>query len=534
MPAIEQVAVAFFVFSSIFNVLVMSRIGVACAVLAVGHAIDFYVSTSGSDSNDGSISAPWATPFPALGAIAAAKTGGVLPSSVVVHIASGTYFLGRTLNITAAAGGDAVGHSVTFAGPADTSAVPAILSAGAPVGLWSVVQATPGVFSAPIPAGAASLAMVRQMWDATTGARIPLARSPITYASAVGQWGAAWAPADFPVNYARALSSESEIVLWHNWVSSQNKIDVVNVTNSSIAALGQAGDPFFGAGGNFRVALQNVPLADALAPGSFYFSKRTLYYRPTSGTLPAPNSVIVEAVPEALVIGGSAGAPLTGLVLANLTVAHAAADLEHSCIYTGCGEQSVSDAVFAAVHVSNAVGVQLTGVEIFGTGSYGLWFDAGSVSSGIASSWLHDLGAGGVRVGTSNNTGSTASSPARSVSISDNTVEDGGLITPAGTGIFVQEAYNTSVVHNHVHHLFYTGVAIGWTWGYAADADGSQVVGWNHIHDIFQSELSDGGCIYNLGRSPGTEIVNNLCHDVESYGYGGCVRCSLTGRLSYT
>ena len=500
---------------SLFTALFFSTI-VVC-----GQALDFYVSTSGSDSNDGSISAPWATPFPALESIAAAKTAGVLPSSVVVHIASGTYFLGRTLNITADAGGDAEGHSVTFSGPADATAPPAMLSAGAPVGAWSPVQSSPGVFSAPIPGGAAGLVMVRQMWDATTGVRIPLARSPITFASAVGQWGAAWAPSDFPLNYARALTSESEIVLWHNWVSSQNKIDVVNVTNSSIKALGQAGDPFFGAGGNFRVALQNVPLPEALAPGSFYFSQRVLFYRPTSGILPGPNDVIAEAVPEAVIIGGTASAPLMHLILANLTVAHAAADLEQSCIYTGCGEQSVSDAVLAAVHVSNAVGVRLSGLEVFGTGSYGVWFDDGSVSSGIASSWLHDLGAGGVRVGTGDNTGSAASSPARSISVADTTVEDGGLITPAGTGIFVQEAYNTSVVHNHVHHLFYTGVAIGWTWGYAADADGSQLVGWNHIHDIFQSELSDGGCVYNLGRSPGTQIVNNLCHDVESYGYGG-------------
>ena len=500
--------------------LLVPVIAALCAI-STG-ALDFYVSTTGSDSNDGSLNAPWATPFPALNAIAAAKSAGVLPSSVVVHIASGTYFLSRTLNITAAAGGDGVGHTVTFAGPADPAAPPAVLSAGAPVNAkWNAVPSAPGVFSAPAPAGAAGLSMVRQMWDAATGTRIPLSRSPISYAAAVGQWGAAWTPADFPLADARALTSESEIVLWHNWVTSQNKIDVVNVSNCSVKALGMAGDPFFGAGGNFRVALQNVPLPSALAPGSFFFSFRDLYYRPVSGVAPPPNSLIVEAVPEAVVISGSAAAPVVGVTLANLTVAHAAADLESSCIYGGCGQQSVSDAVFAAVHVSDAVGVQLTGVEIAGTGSYSVWFDTGSVASGITSSWLHDLGAGGVRVGTGNNTGSVATSPARSITVADNTVEDGGHITPAGTGIFVQEAYNTSVVHNHVHHLFYTGVAIGWTWGYAADADGSQTVGWNHIHDIFQQELSDGGCVYNLGRSPGTQIVNNLCHDVDSYGYGG-------------
>jgi hypothetical protein len=87
--------------------------------------------------------------------------------------------------------------------------------------------------------------------------------------------------------------------------------------------------------------------------------------------------------------------------------------------------------------------------------------------------------------------------------------------------VLSQEAFGSSIVHNHIHHLFYTGVSTGWTWGYAADSDAGQTVGWNHIHDIFQRELSDGGCVYNLGRSPGTRIINNVCHDVESYGYGG-------------
>ena len=54
-----------------------------------------------------------------------------------------------------------------------------------------------------------------------------------------------------------------------------------------------------------------------------------------------------------------------------------------------------------------------------------------------------------------------------------------------------------------------------------ATSDCGQEVSFNHIHDIFQRELTDGGCIYNLGRSPGTRINNNLCHDVDAFAYGG-------------
>jgi hypothetical protein len=302
-------------------------------------------------------------------------------------------------------------------------------------------------------------------------------------------------------------------------VSSQNKIAAVNLTNSSIHVAGEAGDPFVGAGGNIRFALQNVASAADLAAGSFYVAQGALVLR-TAGGAP-PGAMVVEAVPEVVQLTGSAGAPVQGVRLANLTLAHAAADLEGSCMAQGCGGQSCSESTTAAFHARSAVGCSLEGVEVVGAGGYGVWWDAGCAHCAITGSWLHDLGMGGVRVGNTENTGDPATETTRTTTVSDCEIADGGKVVPAGTGVLSQEAFGSSIVHNHIHHLFYTGVSTGWTWGYAADSDAGQTVGWNHIHDIFQRELSDGGCVYNLGRSPGTRIINNVCHDVESYGYGG-------------
>jgi len=513
-------------------------------------ALDFFVAPSGSDaSGTGSAAAPWASPLPAVAAIAAARASGPLAADVTVHLASGVYFLPALLNVSAASGGDGT-FRVVFAGPADAAAPPAVLSAGAPVaGPWAPVAGAPGVFSAPFPAAAAGV--VRQMWDAA-GARVLLARSPVMLARNAGQWGAALpfgalSDADVPG------LAEAELVIWHNWVSSQNRIAAVNVSNSSVTVEGTAGDPFLGAGGNIRVALQNVANATALAPGSFYAAARTLFFRPADGAPPAAGALVVERLPRAVALAGAPGAPVVGVSLENLTVAHAAADLEGSCAAQGCGGQSCSESGAAAVHARFAEDCHLRGVEVVGAGAYGVWWDEGSVACSIERSWLHDLGMGGVRVGSTQNVGSAAAEPTRNVSVVDNVIEDGGHVVPAGTGVLAQESVATRIEHNHIHHFFYTGVSTGvrrragagaragaregrflptraltpppprpqWTWGYMPDSDAAHYVGFNHIHDIFQNELSDGGCIYNLGRSPGTQIINNLCHDVSSYGYGG-------------
>ena len=256
------------------------------SLFSVAHGLDFFCSPSGSDtSGTGAAGSPFRTPLPALAATAAAKdAGGLLPSDVTIHLASGSYFLPSTLAFTAPSCGDAEGHSVTVAGPADPLQPPATVSGGVPIPAWSATS-TPGVYSAPMPPATAALALVRQVWDAATGLRYTLARTPIAYATSAGQWGVTFAPgalgpADLPT------LAEAELVIWHNWVTSQNKIAAVSLSNHSVSCKGPCGDPFFGAGGNIRYALQNVANPSTLAPGSFYVAGRTLYLRPAPGSAP--------------------------------------------------------------------------------------------------------------------------------------------------------------------------------------------------------------------------------------------------------
>jgi hypothetical protein len=83
------------------------------------------------------------------------------------------------------------------------------------------------------------------------------------------------------------------------------------------------------------------------------------------------------------------------------------------------------------------------------------------------------------------------------------------------------------VTHNSIHDFYYTGISIGWTWGYGPALATNNLVTFNHVHHIgVKSDgdgpiLSDMAGIYTLGKQPGTRIINNLWHDVAAVRYGG-------------
>ncbi len=94
-------------------------------------------------------------------------------------------------------------------------------------------------------------------------------------------------------------------------------------------------------------------------------------------------------------------------------------------------------------------------------------------------------------------------------------------------GVWIGQSPNNRLVHNLIHDFYYTGISIGWTWGYGTALATNNLVAYNHVHHIGRKSdgdgpiLSDMGGIYTLGMQPGTQVDNNLWHDIAGLQYGG-------------
>jgi len=57
---------------------------------------------------------------------------------------------------------------------------------------------------------------------------------------------------------------------------------------------------------------------------------------------------------------------------------------------------------------------------------------------------------------------------------------------------------NCSVLHNQIYNLPYSGISLGWGWGFTVNYTSGNFIHGNLIHDVVR-QLSDGGSIYCLG-----------------------------------
>ncbi len=181
--------------------------------------------------------------------------------------------------------------------------------------------------------------------------------------------------------------------------------------------------------------------------------------------------------------------------------------------------QSVYSA-YGSVEFELAHNCSIENCVLHSLGIHAVNIKGGCLSIRVTDNEIYDIGAGGISCG-GENTPDNVNTMNGNNFISNNLIKALGRRYLCGCGILVCHSFGNIISHNDISDLYYTGISVGWVWGYTDSISQNNTIEYNHIHNIGQGVLSDMGGIYLLGKQQGTAVRNNVIHGVDSKHYGG-------------
>ncbi|MBR6634432.1 MAG: right-handed parallel beta-helix repeat-containing protein, partial [Clostridia bacterium] len=495
---------------------------------------DMVVSPDGNDSNSGSLESPLKTFEGAKEKLKAMKLGDV--GTITVWFREGTYIIKDTVEFTSADRKDVLyrsypGEEVIFSGAKKIS------------GSWSETTVN-GVraFVTDMPIKSEEDYFHSLFKD---GKRLSRSNYPkqgvFKIADPIIEEGVPsdWSPEFFThtvafVAHTKDLLSftninDVDVRVMHYWCDELLPIHSVNTSTGRIE-VSKVSSMTLRVDDNY--IFENVKEALSL-PGEWYLdrSEEKLYYIPQEGDT-VDNTVLCAGGCEQLVtLDGVENISFRGINFENTDWTHVdGAFFDESMLesspmygnikYGGVHPQAAFE-IPAAIYVTASSGVNFTDCRFENISYTAVKFDKASTDCDITSCYFNEIGANAVFI----HGDAVVPANTQRINVTDCHISNYGRIFNNAIGVLLTHAIDCNITNNEIHDGWYTGVSVGWNWGYAPNPTNGIKICDNLIYNIGNGWLSDMGGIYTLGIQPDSVISGNIIHDVGcdegAYGYGG-------------
>ena len=270
-------------------------------------------------------------------------------------------------------------------------------------------------------------------------------------------------------------------------------------------------------------------------PGEWYLDRgeQKLYYIPQEGDT-IDNTVLYAGVTEQLIsINNAKNISFQGINFENTDWDHVGTENSHSGkvfdenhplyknIDYGAIHPQAAFEVPAAILIDTSESINFTNCTFENISYTAIKFEKASKDCGITSCLFNEIGANAIFI----NGEFVVPATTQNIDVTDCHISKYGRIFNNAIGILLTHAIDCDLTHNEIHDGWYTGISVGWNWGYTDNPTNNINISNNLIYNIGNGWLSDMGAIYTLGIQPDTVISENIIYNVGCdegrYGYGG-------------